>query len=123
MSNPEIRFKIDENLPVEVSHQLLEAGYDAVTVWDEQLHGATDAIISAVCQNEGRILITLDLDFANVQSYPPQELPGLIVLRLRYQDKPHVLEVMERLIPLLSDEPVRHLLWIVDETHIRIRGK
>ena len=117
-----MKFKIDENLPVEVSDLLVGAGYDAVTVWDQQLHGATDAEIATVCQEEDRILITLDLDFANIQVYPPQELPGLIVLRLRRQDKLHVLDVMNHLIPVLSTEPLRHLLWIVDETHIRVRG-
>ena len=116
-----MKFKIDENLPAEVASLLANAGHDAVTVWDEHLSGASDMEIADVCQAEDRILITLDTDFANIQHYPPQQFPGLIVLRLRQQDQRHVLKVIERLIPVLDIEPIRHHLWIVDETHIRIR--
>lgn len=34
-----------------------------------------------MCVKEGRILLTLDLDFADIRVYPPQALPGLVVLR------------------------------------------
>jgi len=115
-------FKIDENLPVEVADLLRQVGYDAVTVVEQHLEGASDADIVSVCQEEGRVLITLDTDFADIRAYPPVQFPGLIVLRLHRQDKPHVLEVIERLTPLLSSEPLEHLLWIVEETRVRIRG-
>jgi hypothetical protein len=67
-------------------------------------------------------LITLDTDFADIRVYPPAQFPGLIVLRLHRQDKPHVLEVIDRLIPVFASEPLEHLLWIVEETCLRIRG-
>jgi len=52
----------------------------------------------------------------------PAQFPGLIVLRLQQQDKPHILAVIRRLIPLLSSEPLEHLLWVVEETRIRVRS-
>jgi len=66
--------------------------------------------------------ITLDTDFADIRSYPPSHFSGLIVLRLRRQDKHHVLQTINRLIPLLSQEPLQQLLWIVEEDRIRIRS-
>lgn len=54
--------------------------------------------------------------------YPPHEYPGLIVLRLNRQDKPHVLAVLEQLLPRLAAEPLANRLWIVDENRLRIRG-
>jgi predicted nuclease of predicted toxin-antitoxin system len=116
-----IKFKVDENLPVEVAGSLRQAGYDAATVSEQHLAGSPDSDIAFVCQQEGRALITLDTGFADIRTYPPEQFPGLIVLRLRWQDKSHVLEILDRLIPMLSSEPLEHLLWIVDETHIRIR--
>jgi len=71
---------------------------------------------------EGRALLTLDLGFADIRTYPPQHFPGLVVQRLRSQDKAHVLEIIEVLIPALSDQPLARRLWIVDETHVRVRG-
>ncbi|MCR4407815.1 MAG: DUF5615 family PIN-like protein [Anaerolineae bacterium] len=117
-----MEFKVDENLPVEVAALLRQVGYDVVTVFDQNLEGSSDPEIASVCQEEGRALITLDIDFADIRAYPPAQFSGLIVLRLHRQDKPHVLEVIERLIPLLSREPLECLLWIVEETRLRIRG-
>jgi predicted nuclease of predicted toxin-antitoxin system len=117
-----MKFKVDENLPVEVASLLRQAGYDAATVSEQHLAGSPDSDIASVCQQEGRALITLDTDFADIRAYPPEKFLGLIVLRLREQDKPHVLEILDHLIPVLSSEPLKHLLWIVDEMHIRIRG-
>jgi len=117
-----MEFKLDENLPVEVADLLRQVGYDAVTVLEQHLGGSSDPDIASICQEEGRVLITLDTDFADIRVYPPAQFPGLIVLRLRQQDKPHVLEVIERLIPVLSSEPLEHFLWIVEETRLRIRG-
>jgi predicted nuclease of predicted toxin-antitoxin system len=81
-----VKFKTDENLPVEAAATLL-ARFDAETIWDEKLSGADDLVVASTSRNEGRILLTLDLDFANIRAYPPREHPGIIVLRLKHQDK------------------------------------
>jgi predicted nuclease of predicted toxin-antitoxin system len=114
-------FKVDENLPVEVADSRRQVGHDAVTVLEEHLGGASDPDVAAVCQTEKRVLVTLDTDFADIRHYPPAQFSGFIVLRLRRQDKPHVLEVVDRLIPMLSSEPLDCRLWIVEETRLRIR--
>jgi len=72
-----MRFKIDENLPVELAEELRAAGHEAITVGDQQLSGASDQHLSEVCKTEGSIFVTLDLDFADIRTYPPGEHPGL----------------------------------------------
>jgi len=54
-----MKFKIDENLPIEVAEILVNAGHDAVTVWDEHLVGASDTAIAAACLEEKRLMIFL----------------------------------------------------------------
>jgi len=117
-----MRFKIDENLPVEVAELLRHAGHDALTVWDQHLQGWEDQDISAICQAEQRVIVTLDIGFADIRSYSPDQFSGLIVLRLKQQDKPHVLTVVSRILSLLSTEPLDQHLWIVDERRVRIRS-
>ncbi|KPK90274.1 hypothetical protein AMJ80_08620 [bacterium SM23_31] len=117
-----MKFKIDENLPVEVAELLRQAGHEASTVLEQDLGSSSDSDIALVCQRDGRILITLDTDFADIRSYPPAQFSGLIVLRLKQQDKHYVLEVFSRLMRALSDEPLERHLWIVEENQIRIRG-
>jgi predicted nuclease of predicted toxin-antitoxin system len=63
-----LKFKIDENLPLEIVDSLRRAGYDAFTVEDQGLKGATDFNIAAVCKKEGRIIVTLDTDFTDIRT-------------------------------------------------------
>jgi len=117
-----MKFKIDENLPVEIATLLEENGYSALTVLQQQLCGKSDANIAKVCQREKRVLVTLDTDFADIRSYPPSEFSGLIILRLKKQDKPYVLSVANRFLKILPHEPLERHLWIVEEGRIRISG-
>src|SRR5690625_7406990 len=93
-----MRFKLDENLPAEAADLLRDAGYGAVTVLEQEMSGETDASVAAVCEQEGGGLVTLDTDFADLRTYPPEDYPGLVVRRLRRQDKPHVRVVRRRMV-------------------------
>jgi predicted nuclease of predicted toxin-antitoxin system len=117
-----MQFKIDENLPVDVADLLRQAGYDALTLWDQHLVGSSDQKIAEICQHERRCLITLDKDFADIRSYPPQEFTGIMILRLQQQDMPTILTVMKKLLALLPSHPLDQHVWIVEERRVRIRG-
>jgi predicted nuclease of predicted toxin-antitoxin system len=117
-----MKFKIDENLPSEVADLLSQAGYDTATVIGQALGGHPDADIATVCQREQRALVTIDTDFADIRAYPPRLFAGLIVLRLKQQDKLAVLQVITKILPTLTTEPLAGQLWIVEERRIRIRG-
>jgi hypothetical protein len=43
-------------------------------------------------------------------------------IRLAQLDKPRVLSVLQRLLPVLEHESPAGKLWIVDETSVRARG-
>ncbi|MBI3183288.1 MAG: DUF5615 family PIN-like protein [Myxococcales bacterium] len=117
-----MRFKVDEDLPAEVATLLRSAGHEAETVHDEGMRGWTDQDIGKRCQAEGRALVTLDLGFADVRANPPEQNPGLMVLRVGRQDKPHVLAVLRSALSLLEQEPLEGKLWIVEEGRVRVRG-
>jgi predicted nuclease of predicted toxin-antitoxin system len=115
-------FKVDENLPGDLVLLLRDSGFDAVGVADPGLGGAKDERIAQVCLAEGRVVVSLDLDFGDIRTFPPERYPGIIVLRVDRQDVPHVLQVFRRVISELAvQSPAAHL-WIVDESSIRIRG-
>jgi predicted nuclease of predicted toxin-antitoxin system len=118
-----VKFKIDENLPQEFAELLCKASHDAESVFDEGLVGEADSTIIDVCKIEERCLITLDLDFSDMRTYPPSDLPGLIVLRLRNQDKFSVVALVPKLVELFNLEKVTGRLWIVEEDRVRIRGE
>lgn len=118
-----MRFKTDENLHPDLAALLRRGGHDAVTVWDQQMRGASDVNIAEVCQQESRALVTLDLDFADIRVYPPEEYSEIIVMRLVQQDRAYVLKVFDRVMALMDDEPLVGQLWMVNETSVRIRGR
>lgn len=117
-----MKFKIDENLPSEAAQVLRQAGHDAATVFEQNLSGGFDPEIALACRRENRFLVTMDLGFADLRTYPPEQYVGIIVLRLKKQDKPHVLEILGRLTKMLDTESLDQHLWIVEEKRIRIRG-
>ena len=82
-----MRFKIDENLHVDAAELLRQHRHDAMTVHEQGLQGGADADIANVCPQEGRAVMTLDLDFSAVRHYPPADSQGLIVLRLNDQSR------------------------------------
>jgi predicted nuclease of predicted toxin-antitoxin system len=116
-----VKFKVDENLPIELAKMLRQAGHDAMTVLEQQYGGSADIRLATLCQQENRILVTLDMDFADIRTFRPADYPGLMVLRLSRHDKPHVLSVFSRVMQLLPTESLDNTLWIIEENRIRIR--
>ncbi|MGA3170265.1 MAG: DUF5615 family PIN-like protein [Chthoniobacteraceae bacterium] len=117
-----MKFKLDQNLPIEAASLLAGAGHDAITVHQQQLDGAPDPQIVEVCKQGSRALITADLDLSDIRQYPPEQSPGLIVLRLKEQTRANQLALLRRILPLLATTPLDGRLWIVEESKVRIRG-
>lgn len=118
-----MRFKIDENLPVEVADILQAKAFEALTVYQQNLSGVNDANLAQICRNEKRILITLDMDFADIRSYPPEEYYGFMVLRVKRQDKLYIMKIISEVVEVLLHESPIGQLWIIEEGKIRVRGK
>jgi len=114
-------FKVDENLPREAVECLRARAHDALSVPDQGLAGADDGRLEAVVRAERRVLLTLDLGFADIRRHPPEEYWGIIVLRLGSHDRGHVLAMVESLMPFLGRNPLERRLWIVRNGELRIR--
>jgi predicted nuclease of predicted toxin-antitoxin system len=78
--------------------------------------------VADVCQEEERVLVTVDIGFADIRAYPPSEHPGIVVLRLRNHAIPHLRATIDRVLRLIADEPVANKLWIVEENRVRFRS-
>jgi len=115
-----MRFKLDENLGRRGASVLRDLGHEVATVPEEGLASATDKKLIALCREEGRCLVTLDLDFANPLQFPPAEYPGIAVLRI---GSPATAEQIEHLAGNLGraveSTDMRGRLWIVEPNRIR----
>jgi len=82
--------------------------------------GAGDPRLIETCQREQRALVTLDLDFANIQRYPPASYPGIMVLRLGTQAHGLIAAAVTRALEVLEREVLIGRLWIIEADRIRI---
>lgn len=116
-----MKLKLDENLGVRGQRLLAEAGHEACTVSEQGLTSSSDEELAARCAEEGRALVTLDLDFANPLRFPPGLFHGIAVLRGPARlDAASLDRLVETLIRALKDEPLDGRLWIVEDGRIRV---
>ena len=71
-----MRLKLDENLSRHLKPILAGLGHDVLTAADENLLSRPDTVIAAAAFKEERILLTLDIEFADLRKYPPGTHPG-----------------------------------------------
>lgn len=105
------------------AERLRAAGHDVSTVSAQRMGGATDEQLFSACASEGRILITLDLDFSQVLRFPPARSAGIVVLSGPGRMTSGLLErLMGQLIAALPAQTVEGRLWIVEPGRIRIHA-
>jgi predicted nuclease of predicted toxin-antitoxin system len=115
-----VKLKLDENLGRSHLELLRRAGHDVVSVVEQGLTSSTDRELIAVCQSEGRCLVTLDQEFGNPLLFHPQEYPGIAVVRL--SSRPTSAEfrsALETLVQALERSEIKGRLWIVQASRVR----
>ena len=116
-----MKVKLDENLPADLASCLRQAGHDVVDVVEERLGGKDDAPILKAATKEGRILMTFDLDFADIRHYPPGSHAGIVVFRLQDQRWQTLRGPVDHLLAGKTLDGLSNGLAIVDETRVRCK--
>jgi len=116
-----MKFKIDENLPMDLAHLLAARGYQVDTVFSEGLQGASDRIIFEKVVSETCLLITSDLDFSDIRKYPIGLHSGIILIRLSSESKNRILKHFEWILDNFELEQAAHALVIISDHKIRIK--
>jgi predicted nuclease of predicted toxin-antitoxin system len=116
-----MKFKLDENLGL-LGKALLEAeGHDVMTVAEQRLSGAADGRIYDVCRDEGRVLITLDHDFAQTIRFLPKATRGIVAIECKGRlSSSMIFARLREFITVLQTRPITSELWIVEPGRIRI---
>ncbi len=117
-----MKLLLDENLSPLHTRALRELGHDAVSVVECGLSGADDSVVRAFAIENGRILVTLDADFANVSRYPPSNTPGVIRLKVHPATEGAIDVLLRSTILRLARMNLDGKLVVADPKRIRIRG-
>jgi predicted nuclease of predicted toxin-antitoxin system len=116
-----VKFKLDENMPSGLATRLRREGHDATGVAEEGLAGEVDSRVLKTAADEQRILMTFDLDFADIRQYPPGSHAGIVVFRLQDQRWAWLKGPVGQLLQGTNLKKLERGLAIVDETRIRYK--
>ena len=115
-----MKFKLDENLDVRLAAVMQAKGFEGDTVLSEALSGTSDEGLFEFCKTTDRVLITLDLDFANPFRFPPGSASGIIVLRPQSANISQVRSLLFQALARLNEESIKGRLWIVEPARVRV---
>ncbi|MDK2855976.1 MAG: hypothetical protein PWQ86_1189 [Bacillota bacterium] len=118
-----LKFLTDENIFPSTVEILRAHNLDVINIKELRLAGMGDREIMDLAKREGRILISLDLHFANIFLFPPGECPGIIVIHIKPAVPAKVDRAMERFLQRMDSEKIeiKKALVIISEDKFRIR--
>lgn len=116
-----MKFLGDVGVSTSTLGALREAGYDAVHLREQNLHRLPDDSILLKAIEEGRTIITFDLDFGDLLATGGGRLPSVIIFRLHNQTPPNVTKKLFDLLALETPRLEAGVLIIVEDTRYRIR--
>lgn len=118
-----MRFLVDGNLPRSTVILLRGENHEAEHVIDLGLGAMPDREIAARAVTTQAVLLTRDVGFADIRNYPPQQYPGIVVLRIPDDMvATEILSLLRRffLKKELVDHVPRHLV-ILEPRRVRFR--
>jgi predicted nuclease of predicted toxin-antitoxin system len=91
------RFLLDANLsPLTREYLAATIGFDVVDLLSSGRHGLRDAAVVALAKEQGRVVITFDLDLGEIYHRYERGTLGVIMLRLEDQTVESVNDVLDR---------------------------
>lgn len=116
-----MRFLADMGISPGTVNELRRRGHDAVHLVEEGLERLADGDILVKARNEARVLLTVDVDFAQLSAMSGDPFPSVILFRLGNVSR-EVLEVRlaEVLVQCAEDLAAGAIVSVRDEV-LRVR--
>lgn len=120
-----LRFFADHCISKSIVNSLRQAGYEVLRLHDYLPKDSSDFAVISKANELNAILVSLNGDFSDIVSYPPEKYKGIISLQIK--NHPEIIpQVMDRLHAFLSSHPdpdfYAHKLFLVEAHRIRIRA-
>lgn len=116
-----MKIKLDENVSQSLCSIFAAHGGQADTAYSEGLGGSTDEVLFNHALKENRLLVTCDLDFADIRRFPPSSTGGILVLRLANRSAISVANRIDELLKTIDISKLRGSTTIVMDDRIRMR--
>lgn len=116
-----MKLKLDENLSRHLKAVLEKNHYDVTTAAEEGLLSKPDIFVAKAAAGEGRILLTLDVEFADLRKYPPGSHPGIVLFRPKSFGPLSVNRFVEDFFKTTDLQGLEGCVIVVEPQKIRIR--
>jgi len=116
-----MRLLLDMGLPRRSAELLRDAGHDAVHIGERGLSRLADDGILALAREEGRIVITLDADFAALLALSRAASPSVVHLRMEGLGREEATRVVLAIIRAIEDDLLAGCIASVNAAGIRVR--
>ena len=116
-----MKLKLDENISRHLKPVLENVNHDVLTVSDQGLLSQNDTTIGKAAKTEGRMLLTLDLEFGDLRKYPPGRHPGIILFRPRSFGPLAVNRFVEGFVRDTDLDQFSGCVVVVDPSRVRVR--
>lgn len=116
-----MKLKLDENISRHLKPKLKLLGHDVLTAADEGLLSQPDTTIAKTANEEGRVLLTLDVEFADLRKYPPGQHPGIILFRFKSLGPMSVNRLIEAFVRETDLGSLAGCIVIAEERKVRVR--
>jgi predicted nuclease of predicted toxin-antitoxin system len=107
-----VKLFLDENLSVQHAVSLRALGHDALSVIEAGLSGEPDTEVRSFAIESGRVLVTLDADFANILRFPPGGTRGIIRLKIHPPSEEAIRELLLRTLRALREISIQDCLAV-----------
>ena len=116
-----MRFLADMCVDVRIVRWLQEQEHDATHLRDEGLHRMPNGEIFKKAINEDLVVITFDLDFAEIAALTEGKKASVILFRLRNTRASHVIERLSTVLGNSSEALEKGAVVVVEESRHRVR--
>ncbi len=116
-----MRFLLDMGISPKVSDTLRSLGHEAVRCSEIDLSRATDTEILRYAQVHGSILISTDLDFADLAFACAEPCPGLVLLRLDNPSADMMCSRLQIALTALPHDEIAGSVVVIQQNKLRTR--
>jgi len=120
-----LRFFADQCVPNHIIRALQDIGFQVLRLRDYIAPDSPDHVVISEAQRLDAVLVTLNGDFANIVTYPPERYKGIIALQVR--NHPEIVpQIAEKLRGYISEHSnmsdFAGRLLLVEPHRVRIRN-
>ena len=116
-----MKFLADMGISPASVANLRAQGFDAVHLHEKGLDQMDDRDILEKARVEGRVVLTHDLDFGDLLALSGDELPSVVIFRLKDMRSPSVNRYLAAILKQYSDLLEEGAIFSVNERRTRVR--